>query len=64
MSFNKTKILISLFIFCTFLNPMINAESLDKTYNLSEELSIKKATNDVFIITHSFPMCQGSCRLN
>lgn len=55
MSFNKTKILISLFIFCTFLNPMINAESLDKTYNLSEELSIKKATNDVFIITHSFP---------
>ncbi len=55
MSIIKTKVAMSVFLFCTFFSSVINAESLDKICNLSEELLIKKVTNDVFIVTHSFP---------
>jgi metallo-beta-lactamase class B len=45
---------------CVFLNTAVRSESSDKIIQLSEELTIEKIREDVYIVNHKFPWSANS----
>ena len=55
MVFIKIKLFLIVFLFIPLLTPPVHSELENTIYTLSEELTVERVGEDVYIVTHSFP---------